>query len=86
MKDGSFVKQLLFIFELRLKAMTTLTIQIPDKKAALAKQILKELGATFVIDKQKKRVPNPETIEAINELKEGKSKEFNSAKELFSSF
>ncbi|MBK0381832.1 hypothetical protein I5M32_02565 [Pedobacter sp. SD-b] len=32
--------------------MTTLTIQIPDKKAGLAKQILKELGAVVISGKE----------------------------------
>jgi len=65
--------------------MTTLTIEIPDKKAALVKQILKELGATVIVKKQNKKIPNPETIKAMNELKAGKGKTFNSTKELFES-
>jgi antitoxin component of RelBE/YafQ-DinJ toxin-antitoxin module len=66
--------------------MTTLTIQIPDKKADLAKQILKELGATIISKKEKKHTPNAETVKAINELRSGKSgKVFDSAKELFAS-
>ncbi len=65
--------------------MTTLTIEIPDKKADLAKMILKELGATVIVIKEKERIPNAQTIKAMKELKAGKGKAFNSSKELFAS-
>lgn len=63
--------------------MTTLTVQIPDKKADLAKQILEELGAKIIIDAEK--VPNDETKKAMMELKAGKGKRFKSVDELFAS-
>jgi len=62
--------------------MTTLTVQIPDKKATLAKQILEELGAKIIIAE---KLPNEETKKAMIELKAGKGKRFNSVDELFAS-
>ncbi|WAC39178.1 hypothetical protein [Pedobacter sp. SL55] len=68
--------------------MTTLTIHIPDSKADFIKQLLKELDVKVETKKESKkaeRKPNAETIKAMEELKTGKGKVFNSAKELFSS-
>lgn len=68
--------------------MTTLTIHIPDSKADFIKKLLKELDVKVETQKATKKVertPNAETIKAMEELKAGKGKVFNSARELFSS-
>lgn len=54
-----------------LKSMTTLTIQIPDKKADLAKQILKELGATVITDANSERQESPYNSEFVAKIKRG---------------
>ena len=64
--------------------MQTLEIKIPDSKAKLIKGLLKELDVAFTVKKEK-RIPNADTIEAMNELKSGKGKKFKSVKELFDS-
>jgi hypothetical protein len=71
--------------------MTTLTIETDDKKAKdLIVLVARQLGAKVkttntATNKHCKldHTPNAETIEAMEELKAGKGKVFNSAKELF---
>lgn len=70
--------------------MTTLTIHIPDSKADFIKKLLKELDVKVesvesVETKKESRVPNKETIKAMKELKAGKGKVFDTAKDLFAS-
>lgn len=64
--------------------METLEIKVPESKIALVKAYLKELGVSVKVKKDSKR-PNAETIAAMNELKAGKGKKFNSVDELFNS-
>ena len=64
--------------------MQTLTIKVPDNKAALIKELLKELGVTIKV-KEKTYTPNADTILAMDELKAGKGKMFKSVDELFNS-
>lgn len=64
--------------------MQTLEIIVPDDKTRLVKNILKELGVTIKIKKEKK-IPNAETIAAIDELKAGRGKKFKNVDELFNS-
>jgi hypothetical protein len=64
--------------------MQTLEIIVPDDKTRLVKNILKELGVTIKIKKEKK-TPNVETIAAMDELKAGKGKKFKNVDELFNS-
>ena len=58
--------------------MTILTIQIPDKKATLVKQLLKELGAKIMDEKSEKSPYNPEFVAKIKkadeEIKQGQTK------------
>lgn len=63
--------------------MQTLEINVPEKKVSLIKPLLKELGVTVKVKKEKE--PNEETIAAMKELKEGKGKDFDSVEELFNS-
>jgi len=49
--------------------METLIINIPDKKSALVKQLLKELGVT--IKSAKSAVPNALTIKTIEDAHKG---------------
>ncbi len=49
--------------------METLIINIPDKKSALVKQLLKELGVT--IKSAKGTVPNALTLETIEKAHKG---------------
>ncbi len=73
--------------------MTTLTIHIPDSKADFIKKLLKELDVKIesvesvesAKTKKENRVPNKETIKAMKELKAGKGKVFDTAKDLFAS-
>ena len=51
--------------------MTTLTVQIPDKKADLAKQILKELGATVITDVNSEKQESPYNPEFVAKIKRG---------------
>ncbi|WP_134089171.1 hypothetical protein [Olivibacter sp. XZL3] len=64
--------------------METLEIKVPDNKTALVKAYLKELGVIVKVKKVSKE-PNAETIAAMNELKAGKGKKFNSVDELLNS-
>jgi len=64
--------------------MQTLEIKVPDSKTNLVMAYLKELGVTVKVKKNAK-TPNAETIAAMNELKAGKGKKFNSVDELFNS-
>ncbi|SDN15500.1 hypothetical protein SAMN05421813_1525 [Daejeonella rubra] len=64
--------------------MKTLQILVPEKKEAVIKVILKELGISFKSIKEVKE-PNSETISAMNELKAGKGKKFKNAESLFNS-
>jgi hypothetical protein len=54
--------------------METLVINIPDKKSALVKQLLKELGVTFNAtnkDFDKKTMPNALTKKTIEDAHNG---------------
>ncbi|WP_162996500.1 hypothetical protein [Mucilaginibacter celer] len=64
--------------------MQTLEITVPVDKTRLVKSLLKELGVTIKIKKESK-IPNEETIAAMNELKAGKGKRFKNVDELFKS-
>jgi hypothetical protein len=64
--------------------MQTLEIQVPDNKTHLVKDFLKELGVTVKV-KKKAHVPNADTIAAMDELKEGNGKKFESVEQLFNS-
>ena len=74
--------------------MTALVIKTSDKKVLkLLSEMAKQLGATVVVNTEKEqektalktRIPNAETVDAMNELKMGGGKSFNSAEELFAS-
>lgn len=73
--------------------MTTLTIHIPDSKADFIKKLLKELDVKVesvesvesAKTKKENLVPNKDTIKAMKELKAGKGKVFDTAKDLFAS-
>lgn len=45
--------------------MTIATIEIPDKKTTLVKQLLKELGVTVKIEKQEKSSYDPKFVAKI---------------------
>jgi hypothetical protein len=64
--------------------MQSFEIIVPDDKIHLVKDILRELGVT-VKTKSMSKIPNPETIEAMDELKAGKGKKFKNADNLFNS-
>ncbi len=64
--------------------MQTLTIKVPDNKAALVKELLIALGVTIKV-KEKTDTPNADTISAMDELKAGKGIKFKSVNELFNS-
>lgn len=71
--------------------MESFVIHIPNKKANLVKQLLKELGVTIntidsnAEDCNKSHIPNKETLKAIKEVKEGKGVKFASVNDLFAS-
>lgn len=65
-------------------SMQTLEIKVPDNKTRLVKEFLKELGVTVKVKKEDK-VPNADTIAAMDELKAGKGKKFKNVEELFKS-
>lgn len=62
--------------------MQTLEIQVPDDKVRLVKQLLTELGVTVKV-KKGNLVPNADAISAMQELKAGKGRKFESVSELF---
>jgi len=62
--------------------MQTLEIKVPDSKTQAVKDFLKEMGVAVKVKKQS-ITPNADTIAAMNELKAGKGKKFNSVDELF---
>lgn len=62
--------------------MQTLEIHVPDSKTRLVKEFLKELGVTIKVIKEAK-IPNADTIAAMNELKAGKGQKFKSVEDLF---
>lgn len=64
--------------------MQTLEIQVPDNKTRLVKYFLKELGVTVKV-KKKAHIPNVDTKVAMDELKEGNGKKFESVEQLFNS-
>jgi hypothetical protein len=56
--------------------METLTINIPDKKSTLVKQLLKELGVTIVAEPAKENtkatsIPNKLTAKTIEDARNG---------------
>lgn len=62
--------------------MKTLTIELPEEETKLFKQLLKKLNGRII---SQTKTPNKETIEAMNELKEGKGVKFSSVSDLFKS-
>jgi hypothetical protein len=64
--------------------MQTLEIKVPDDKTRLVKEFLKDLGITVKVKKEDK-IPNVETIAAMDELKAGKGRKFKNVEELFKS-
>lgn len=64
--------------------MQTLEIKVPDEKTPLIKALLKELGISVKVKKEPKE-PNKDTIAAMQELKRGKGKRFDSVDALFNS-
>ncbi|MES2425876.1 MAG: hypothetical protein V4560_02845 [Bacteroidota bacterium] len=63
--------------------MQTLEIKVPDNKARLVKEFLKELGVTIKVKKE--TIPNSDTIAAMDELKAGNGEKFKSVKDIFDS-
>ena len=65
--------------------MTTLTIHIPDSKADFIKKLLKELDIKVesVETKKESRVPNKETIKAIEDARRGKTTRITDFKAFF---
>ena len=63
--------------------MQTFEIKVPDEKTPLIKALLKELGISIRVTREK--APNRETLAAMDELKKGKGKRFESVKSLFNS-
>jgi hypothetical protein len=53
--------------------METLVINIPNKKSALVKQLLKELGVTIDTDAvvEHRKIPNELTVRAIEDAHNG---------------
>lgn len=51
--------------------METLVINIPDKKSALVKKLLKELGVTIKSQAKKSNVPNALTAKTIEDAHNG---------------
>ena len=64
--------------------MQTLEIKVPESKARLVKEFLKELGVTVKV-KNEDSIPNADTLQAMEELKEGKGIRFKSVEDLFNS-
>jgi hypothetical protein len=64
--------------------MQTLEIIVPDSKTRLVKEFLKEMGVSVKVKRQQK-LPNAETITAMEELKAGKGKKWESVDALFNS-
>ncbi|TZF83008.1 hypothetical protein FW774_11935 [Pedobacter sp. BS3] len=60
--------------------MKTLIVQLPDKKLAIAKEFLRDLGAVTISVKAAKpvhRTPNATTLKAIQDAHNGKTKKIN---------
>jgi len=64
--------------------MQTLEITVPDSKTRLVKELLTELGVSIKMKKGKK-MPNDETVAAMEELKSGKGLHFKNVEALFES-
>mgnify|MGYP001554808891 CR=1 FL=1 len=64
--------------------MQILEIKVPDNKTRVVKEFLKEMGITIKI-KEENKIPNADTILAMEELKEGKGIKFKSVDALFRS-
>lgn len=58
------------------------TIELPEKKTKLFKQLLKKLNGKIVSQSNK---PSHKTLEAMKEFQEGKGVSFSSVSELFKS-
>jgi hypothetical protein len=66
--------------------MQTLEIKVPDAKTQLVKNFLEEMGIEVKIKaKGRGKIPNADTIAAMEELKVGNGKKFKSVEELFKS-
>ncbi len=63
--------------------MQILEIKVAEEKAPLIRALLKELGVTVKVKKEKE--PNKDTVAAMKELKEGKGKQFENVEALFGS-
>ncbi|WP_131555214.1 hypothetical protein [Sphingobacterium deserti] len=62
--------------------MKTLTIELPEEETKLFKQLLKKLNGRIISQND---TPNKETVNAMEELKQGKGVKFSSVSELFKS-
>ena len=62
--------------------MKTFIIELPEEETKLFKQLLKKLNGRIV---SKVTSRNKETIDAMNELKQGKGVKFSSVADLFKS-
>ena len=62
--------------------MTVLTIEIADNEAKFVTELLKKIDVKLKKEAVTK-TPNPETIKAMEELKNGGSRKFESVKALF---
>lgn len=67
--------------------MTTITVEINEKtnKAKTLIAILKEFGLHWEVNKDssKAKIPNAETLKAMKEIEQGKTKRYSSAKAMF---
>jgi len=62
--------------------MTILTIEIADSEAKFVTELLKKIGVK-VKKEAIAKIPNAETIKAMEELKNGGGRKFKSVKALF---
>jgi len=62
--------------------MQILEIKVPDNKIRAVKDFLEEMGIAVKIKKEEK-IPNADTITAMDELKAGKGMKFKSVDDLF---
>ena len=60
--------------------MAVLTIEIPDKEIKFVTEFLKKIGGKVKKQNNLSQIPNAETINAMDEVNEGKVKKFKTAK------
>ena len=65
--------------------MATLTIQIPEKELKVFKEVLKKFRGKVVESFPEDKVPNAETLKAIEDAKAGKTQEISDARKFFAS-